>query len=59
MIVVWVDAMAEVATDTSTTHPQPPSTSSARSAKRNSSSPALLVRYSVPANATTATATDT
>ena len=38
MIVVWVEAIAEVATEASTTQLQSPITYSARSAKTNSSS---------------------
>ena len=49
MIVVWVDAMADVATDSSSTQSQPPRTSVARSEKRNSSESALSVSHCVPA----------
>ena len=58
MIVVCVEAIADVATAKSTTQSQPPITCEAISAKTNSSSPALSVSHWVPANATTAKATD-
>ncbi len=57
MIVVWVEAIAEVATANSTTQLQPPITWVAISAKTNSSSSALSVSHWVPAKATTANAT--
>ena len=44
MIVVWVEAIADVATENSTSQDQPPITSSARKAKTNSSSSALSGR---------------
>ena len=59
MIVVCVDAMAEVATAKNTTQSQPPITCEEISAKTNSSSPALSVSHCVPAKATTAKATET
>ena len=59
MIVVWVEAIAEVDTESSTTQPHPPITRSASSAKTNSSSPALSLSHAVPANETTAIATAT
>ena len=49
MIVVWVEAIAEVATANSTTQSQPPSTSVESSAKMNSSSSLLSARNAVPA----------
>ena len=54
MIVVWVDASAEVATDSSSTQSQPPSTSWPRTAKICSAWSSFSVRNSVPAYATTA-----
>ena len=54
MIVVWVEASAEVDTDSSSTQSQPPRTCSPSSAKIDSSSPALSARNVVPAKATTA-----
>ena len=59
MMVVWVEAIAEVETASSTTHDQPPITWSARMPKMASSSSALSVRKSTPAYDTTATATPT
>ena len=44
MMVVWVDAIAEVDTASSTTHDQPPITSSASPAKIASSSSAFSTR---------------
>ena len=59
MIVVWVDATAEVTIASSTSLSQgDPSTSSARTPKIPSSS-SNSVSWAAPANATTATATDT
>ncbi len=58
MIVVWVEAIAEVATASSRIQSQPPRTSPASWAKTNSSSPAFSARNAVPAKATTANATD-
>ena len=58
-IVVWVDAIAAVATASRTTQSQPPITSVDSSAKIASSSSALSARWSVPAKARTATATAT
>ena len=49
MIVVCVEAIAEVATEKSTTQSQPPITSVASSAKMNSSSALLSARNAVPA----------
>ena len=49
MIVVWVEAIAEVETASSTTHDQPPITSSASTPKIASSSSAFSVRKSTPA----------
>src|SRR3712207_4539557 len=57
MIVVWVEAIAEVATASSTTQSQPPSTCADSSAKTASSSPAFSASQAVPAKQTTATAT--
>ncbi len=54
MIVVWVDARAEVATDSSSTQSQPPSTSWPSTAKICSAWSSFSVRNSVPAYATTA-----
>ena len=60
MIVVCVEAIAEVATATSSTQLQSPMARSASSAKTNSSSSAPTVEsHSVPAKATTAIATET
>ena len=59
MIVVCVEAIAEVATAKNTTQSQPPITCEAISAKTNSSSSALSVSHWVPAKATTAKATAT
>ncbi len=49
MIVVWVEAIAEVHTASSSTQSQPPRTSPASWAKMNSSSPALSARNAGPA----------
>ncbi len=49
MIVVWVEASADVQTARSTTQSQPPITSCARTAKMASSSPAFSARKAVPA----------
>ena len=49
MIVVCVEAMAEVETASNTTHDQPPITSSARTPKIASSSAAFSARKSTPA----------
>jgi hypothetical protein len=57
MMVVWVEATADVTTDRSSTQSQPPRTSSPMSAKIASSSPALSARNPVPATATIAKAT--
>lgn len=54
MIVVCVDAMAEVVTENRTTQSQPPKTSVAIRPKMNSSSSALAVRKSGPEKATMA-----
>ena len=58
-IVVWVEAIAAVATASRTTQSQPPMTSVDSSAKIASSSSAFSDRYSVPAKARTATVTPT
>ncbi len=57
MIVVWVEAMAEVATASSTTQSHPPRASDDSSANTASSSWALAASQSVPAKETTAVAT--
>src|SRR3712207_4248899 len=57
MIVVCVEAIAEVATASSTTQSQPPSTWSDSSANTASSSSAFAASQLVPAKQTTATAT--
>src|ERR671921_355548 len=57
MIVVCVEAIAEVATASSTTQSQPPSTRSDSSANTASSSSAFSASQLVPAKQTTATAT--
>ena len=57
MIVVWVEAIAEVATDTRTTQSQPPSAEVDSSANTASSSSAFLASQSAPAKETTAVAT--
>src|SRR5829696_2546170 len=57
MIVVWVDATAEVATASSTTQSQPPSACDDSRAKTASSSSAFSASQSVPAKDTTAVAT--
>ncbi len=49
MIVVWVEASAEVQTARSTTQSQPPMTSWASTAKMASSSAAFSARKTVPA----------
>ena len=59
MKVVCVEAMADVATAKNTTQSHPPITREEISAKTNSSSPALSVSHCVPAEATTAKATET
>ena len=59
MIVVWVEAIADVVTASSTIQSQPPMMSVASSPKMNSSSSAFSVRKSVPAFATSAKATPT
>ena len=58
MIVVWVEAIAEVATESITTHAHGPMVSLASTWKIASSSSAFSARNASPASATTAIVTE-